>query len=79
MTALQPFDAILCDLRMPGMDGLELYQRLQAHDPALAARLIFMSGDTSSPTTSAALAATGRPFLAKPFAPDELFTAIRAL
>ena len=36
---------ILADLRMPRMDGAELYERLQQERPALAERLMFLSGD----------------------------------
>jgi len=36
---------ILADLRMPRMDGAELYERLQQERPALAERLLFLSGD----------------------------------
>lgn len=36
---------ILADLRMPKMDGAELYTRLQAERPALAERVLFLSGD----------------------------------
>jgi CheY-like chemotaxis protein len=36
---------ILADLRMPRMDGAELYARLQAERPALAERVLFLSGD----------------------------------
>ncbi len=36
---------ILADLRMPRMDGAEFYQRLQHERPALAERLLFLSGD----------------------------------
>jgi len=36
---------ILADLRMPKMDGAELYERLQQERPALAERVIFLSGD----------------------------------
>ena len=36
---------ILADLRMPRMDGAEFYERLQQERPALAERLLFLSGD----------------------------------
>ena len=36
---------ILADLRMPRMDGAEFYQRLQEERPALAERVLFLSGD----------------------------------
>jgi signal transduction histidine kinase/CheY-like chemotaxis protein len=36
---------ILADLRMPRMDGAEFYQRLQLERPALAERVLFLSGD----------------------------------
>ncbi|HEV8400580.1 MAG TPA: ATP-binding protein [Gemmatimonadales bacterium] len=38
-------DVILADLRMPKMDGAELYARLQAERPGLADRVLFLSGD----------------------------------
>ena len=36
---------ILADLRMPKMDGVEFYQRLQQERPAMADRVLFLSGD----------------------------------
>ena len=36
---------ILADLRMPRMDGAEFYERLQQERPALAERILFLSGD----------------------------------
>jgi CheY-like chemotaxis protein len=38
-------DVILADLRMPKMDGAEFYQHLQQERPALAERVLFLSGD----------------------------------
>ena len=42
------FDAILCDLLMPGMNGQDLYQAARAELPGVEARFIFMSGGYSS-------------------------------
>lgn len=40
-------DVIVADLRMPVMDGLAFYRHLRAEDPALAERVLFLSGDFS--------------------------------
>jgi signal transduction histidine kinase/CheY-like chemotaxis protein len=70
--ALEPFDVILCDLKMPVLSGPEFYQRLLVRHPQLAANLIFISGDTTSPETQTFLKACGRPILNKPFSTAEL-------
>ncbi|PYP73741.1 MAG: hypothetical protein DMD41_04530 [Gemmatimonadetes bacterium] len=41
----EPVDVILADLRMPRLDGPGLHARLQATRPALAERMLFLSGD----------------------------------
>ena len=38
------FDVILCDLMMPGMSGMDWFKWLSAHDRALAARVVFVTG-----------------------------------
>jgi len=40
-------DVILVDLRMPRMSGIELFAKLEATHPELAARVLFLSGDVS--------------------------------
>ena len=66
MARLEP-DVILCDLRMPGMTGMDLHERLRVERPDLMARIIFSTGDVVSPDAAAFLAGTECPVLEKPF------------
>ncbi len=45
--AHQPFEIVVADLRMPGMDGAALYRALRERDPDAARRMVFLSGDVS--------------------------------
>jgi two-component system NtrC family sensor kinase len=68
----QPFDLIICDLRMPRLGGREMYQTLAQMHPAVAERMVFATGDTVRGDTLQFLEQLGRPFLHKPFKLDEL-------
>jgi two-component system NtrC family sensor kinase len=70
------FDAVLCDLRMPGMSGHEFYRRIVASGSAMVERLVFMTGDVMSPEAQNFLSAAGRPALSKPFTLPELVAAL---
>ena len=43
----EPFDLVVADLRMPGMDGAALHRALRQRDPEAARRMVFLSGDVS--------------------------------
>jgi PAS domain S-box-containing protein len=68
----QAYDLILCDLRMPELDGPGLYQALQQHHPHLLRRVIFLTGDTLSEEARTFLEQTEVPRLSKPFRAAEV-------
>jgi CheY-like chemotaxis protein len=61
------YDVVLCDLKMPGVSGPELYRRLQAESPEMVRRLILSTGDVSAPDIVDFLAGVTVPVLDKPF------------
>jgi two-component system response regulator AtoC len=72
-----PVDVVLCDLRMPGMDGLELLPQIRRRQPG--ASVILMSAYGSEELAIEALQRGAHDYLAKPFQPSEaLFTLRKA-
>ena len=71
------YDLILIDIRTPLMNGEQLYQFMQEKHPTLIKRVIFTTGDVMDGDTQSFLELAGRPFLPKPFTPDELKTIVR--
>lgn len=70
------FSVILTDLRMPGLDGPSLFARLRDERPALARRIVFVTGDMLSPDVADFLRDSGQPCLEKPFAPQDVLRAV---
>jgi CheY-like chemotaxis protein len=66
------FDAIVSDVMMPNMTGIELIERLQRVAPDQAQRVILMSGGAFTPHTRERLAQLRAPQLEKPVAAKEL-------
>ena len=67
-----PADVILADVRMPRMDGIELYHRLEDGRPDLAARVMFLSGDLFRLAESGDTPVGPERVLVKPVDLDEL-------
>jgi CheY-like chemotaxis protein/two-component sensor histidine kinase len=61
------FDLILCDLMMPQMTGMELYDHLRASAPEIAARMVFLTGGAFTPAARAFVARIGNLCFEKPF------------
>ena len=62
------FDGVISDIRTPGgINGVDVHDWLRRHRPELAARIIFITGDTASDETLALLARAGTPCIEKPF------------
>lgn len=74
-----PVDAILTDLRMPGIDGPAFCRVLAERHPELAGRVAFITGDTLGPDLQAFLKDSARPYLEKPFTPGEVRSLVRGL
>jgi PAS domain S-box-containing protein len=73
----QAFDAVICDLKMPRLDGKAFYRALEAAAPGLAKRVIFVTGDVAGTDAEAFLEESGCRWLAKPFRLGDLLRAVR--
>ena len=72
----EPFDLILCDIRMPGLDAPAFYRALCRQRPAMIRRLLLSTGDTLASQTRSFLEQTQLPVLTKPFQVEELRAAV---
>jgi two-component system NtrC family sensor kinase len=73
----ESYDAIICDLKMPRVDGKMVYRAIAAATPALARRVIFVTGDVAGTDAERFLEETGCVWLAKPFRLADLLRAVR--
>ncbi|MFM2082440.1 MAG: hypothetical protein RL380_1131 [Verrucomicrobiota bacterium] len=70
------YDLTLCDMKMPGLTGPQVYERLRDLDPELATRLIFVTGDLVNEKTREFLDTEKKICLPKPFTLAEFRAAI---
>ena len=72
MVEVATYDVILLDIRMPEENGKDFFRWFSEEHPQLEKTIAFTSGDTMSGETRIEMGSTTRPFLPKPFTPDEL-------
>lgn len=72
------FDAVVCDLQMPEMNGADLYSHVAKHYPWLEKRMIFITGGSYTAKLNEFLTGIHHPVLEKPFTHEELFQSLEA-
>jgi DNA-binding NtrC family response regulator len=69
--AERTYDVIVCDLRMPRMDGVTFYQEVERRDPVMARRVVLMTAHVRSNEYMEFLRGVHAPVLNKPFTLEE--------
>jgi two-component system NtrC family sensor kinase len=71
------YDLVVCDWKMPGLNGQQVFERLQSSHPEMTKRLIFMTGDVVNEKTQQFQRESGVPCIAKPFSLAEFRALLR--
>jgi CheY-like chemotaxis protein len=77
VTAGESFDAMLCDLMMPALSGMEVHDAIARAQPELARRMVFMTGGACSAEAKAFLARVPNARVDKPIDRAALRAAVR--
>ena len=70
------YDLTLCDWKMPGLNGQQVYERLRLTNPALSERMIFITGDVINHKTQRFLLDSKKVCLSKPFSLEDFRAAV---
>ncbi len=73
------FDAVLCDLMMPRVSGIDLHRRLAAERPGMEHKMVFMTGGAFTVEAEDFLASVGNPQVHKPFTFESLDATLKAV
>ena len=78
-TQSRAYDVIVCDLKMPRVDGMAFFSHLASTAPALTRRVLFVTGDVAGTEAEQFLERSGCRWLAKPFRLRDLVRTAREL
>jgi signal transduction histidine kinase len=73
------FDVVLCDLMMPEMTGMDLYEHVGELDPCQRDRMLFLTGGAFTPRAQSFLESIPNPRIEKPFDGPTLCALVRSL
>ncbi len=76
-TRAHQYALVICDLLVPGLNGMSLYEVWQKEAPHLTSHLIFMTGDSFGGETSEFLRRTKTRYIFKPFRLNDLIEIVR--
>ena len=77
LLASADFHGVISDFRTPGgINGADVHDWLRRHRPELAAKIVFITGDTASAETIYLLQQAGTPCVEKPFRVHQLMAAV---
>ncbi|HET7536793.1 MAG TPA: response regulator, partial [Candidatus Didemnitutus sp.] len=79
LIARNKYDVIVSDWKMPGLNGMQLFEDLQAQNPRAANRMLFMTGDVIKESFQEFLKKHNRTCLPKPFSVREFQAAVSKL
>jgi two-component system, cell cycle sensor histidine kinase and response regulator CckA len=73
------YDVILCDLMMPEVTGMDVYESLRMTAPSLLERLVLMTGGAFTPQARRFVAEVNAPLIEKPFETGQLLAVVETL
>jgi CheY-like chemotaxis protein len=77
LTTGAPFDLILCDLMMPGISGIDIFQHLRQRHPGREQQIVFLTGGIFTDEAQEFVAAIGNAVVQKPFNFQQLRTLVK--
>jgi DNA-binding NtrC family response regulator len=78
LMAAHAYDIVFCDLMMPRVSGVELFEELEANDPELARRFVLITGGALTPSANELLASGRCRFVTKPASAESIRALVAA-